>query len=49
MEPWHIALLIKPLVAFVILVLIALPIRMAVKRWMPECKLKRILLFSWKV
>ena len=39
------ALLIKPLVALVLFGLIALPARFAVKRWLREGRLKRILLF----
>ena len=49
MEPWLIALLVKPLVALVVIGGIALPIRLAVQKWMPDGKLKRFLLFSWKV
>lgn len=38
------SLLLKPLVAFIIFGCIALPIRWAVNKWMPECRLKNILL-----
>lgn len=40
-----IAMLLKPFVALVILGLICLPARLAVMRWIPEGRLKRILLF----
>lgn len=44
MSNLEIALLIKPFAALVLFGLILLPIRLAVKRWMPEGKLKRLLL-----
>jgi hypothetical protein len=44
MEPWLIALILKPFAALVLFGLICLPIRIAVRRWLPEGRLKRILL-----
>jgi hypothetical protein len=41
----ELALLIKPFVALVLFGLICLPIRFAVKRWLRDGKLKRLLLF----
>ncbi len=43
------AMLAKPLVALVVIGGIATPIRVAVQKWMPDSKLKRFLLFSWRV
>lgn len=43
MPTWAIALFLKPFIAFVFLS-IALCGRLAVDRWMPDCKLKRLLL-----
>lgn len=43
------AMLFKPLVALVVIGGIATPIRVAVQKWMPDNKLKRLLLFSWRV
>lgn len=44
MSNLEIALLIKPLAALVLFGLICLPARLAVRRWLPEGKLKRLLL-----
>jgi hypothetical protein len=44
MDSWLIALLIKPLVALLVIGLIALPLRMAFQRWFPDGKIKRLLL-----
>lgn len=44
MSTLEIALVLKPLAALVLFGLILLPIRLAVKRWLPEGKLKRLLL-----
>lgn len=41
---WLLAIVIKPLVALVLFGLICLPARLAVQRWMPEGKVKRLLL-----
>lgn len=38
------ALLLRPVALFVLLACVLLPIRFAVIRWMPECRLKRWLL-----
>lgn len=43
------AILLKPFIALALFALIVIPLELAVKRWMPECKLKRILFFSWRV
>lgn len=39
----------RPFIALILVVVFALPVKWAVQKWMPEGKLKRILLFSWKV
>lgn len=39
-----IALLLRPFVALFVLGLVCLPARMAVKRWVPEGRLKSVLL-----
>ena len=44
MEGYQWALVLKPLAALVFFGLVLLPIRLAVMRWMPEGKLKRLLL-----
>jgi hypothetical protein len=44
MEPWMWALLLKPVAALIFLGLICLPVRIAVQRFFPEGKLKRLLL-----
>jgi hypothetical protein len=44
METWLIALLVKPLAAFLVLVVICYPAKMAVARYMSDGKLKRLLL-----
>lgn len=49
MEGWFWAVLVKPLVALILIGCIATPIRVAVQKWMPDSKLKRFLLFSWRV
>lgn len=41
---WLLALIIKPFVALVVFGLICLPARLAVQRWMPEGRVKRLLL-----
>lgn len=38
------AIMLKPLIAFVVLACLCLPARMAVKRWVPDGRIKRILL-----
>lgn len=44
MEPWQIAIVIKPLAFFLLAAVILYPARRAVMRWMPDGKLKRLLL-----
>jgi len=44
MEPWQWGLLLKPFGALLIFGGIALPIRWAIHRWMPEGKWKDIIL-----
>jgi hypothetical protein len=46
MDGWQIALLLKPFLLLILFGLICLPARFAVIKWMPECRLKRILLFT---
>ncbi len=41
---WLIAVVAKPLGALVLFGLICLPARLAVKRWVPEGRVKRLLL-----
>jgi hypothetical protein len=41
---WAIALVLRPLAALLLFGLICLPARMAVQRWMPAGKVKRLLL-----
>jgi hypothetical protein len=43
-DPWQIAILIKPLAFFLLAALVLYPARMAAKRWLPEGRLKRLLL-----
>lgn len=45
---YTIAMLLKPFVFFVLLACVLLPCRFAVIKWMPEGKVKRILLFRVK-
>lgn len=40
------AMALRPLLLLVVLGCICLPARMAVRRWMPDGKLKRLLLLS---
>lgn len=53
MSGWAWAVLLKPLGAFLFLVVIVLPIAVVIDRFirnhMKDSKLRRILLFSWKV
>ncbi len=44
MEPWVLAIILKPFAALVLFGLIALPCRLLVQRHMKEGKLKRFLL-----
>jgi hypothetical protein len=43
MEPWQIAILIKPFVALAFFGLIVLPIKMLFERVLPEGRIKRLL------
>ena len=45
MEPWLLAVVLKPFVMFVLAVCVLYPARMAVERWWPEGRFKRVLLF----
>lgn len=49
MQGWQLGLLLKPFIAFAIMVAIVLPIKWLFWKLLPEGKLKRILFFSWKV
>ncbi len=44
MEPWVIAVIVKPLVLFILMVCIVLPIKLAFIRFFPEGRIKRFLL-----
>jgi hypothetical protein len=44
MEGYQWAIVLKPLGALVFFGLVLLPIRLAVQKWMPEGKLKKLLL-----
>ena len=44
MSNWMIALLLKPLVLLVLFVGVLLPIKIAFQRWMPDGRVKRLLL-----
>lgn len=44
MEPWQIAVFLKPFVLLILTVCILYPIRVLVQKRMPEGKLKRFLL-----
>lgn len=46
---WALAIAIKPIVAGFVLWLICWPIKRAVYIHMRECRMKRILFFSWSV
>lgn len=45
MEAWQIAVFLKPFVLLVLAACVLYPARIAVKRYLPEGKLKRFLLF----
>lgn len=44
---WAIALVIRPFAMLLLAVMVLIPARLAVYRWMPEGKLKRVLL--WRI
>jgi len=46
---WVVALMIKPFALIVLFVLIVWPIERWIAKRIPEGRLKRILLFSWRV
>lgn len=41
---WALAVALRPLGSLLLIVVFGLPARLAVQRWMPEGKLKRVLL-----
>ncbi len=43
MEPWQIAILIKPIAVFIVLVCIVAPIEWAILKALPEGKIKALL------
>lgn len=45
MEPWQWGVLFKPLLFFAVSAAILYPARRAVMRWLPEGRVKRLLLF----
>lgn len=45
---WLVAVVLRPFAALVLFGLICLPARMAVQRWMPPGRLKRLLLTELK-
>ena len=52
MSGWQLSLILKPLIAIVIMaavVFLAVKLEWIIKRFVPEGKIKRILLFRWKV
>lgn len=49
MEPWHWALILKPLALLFLFVCIVYPIKWLLLRWLPDGKLRRLLLFRWRV
>lgn len=44
MENWLLALFLKSFIALIVFGFICLPIRLAVRRWMPDGRVKRALL-----
>ena len=44
MEYFFLSLVVRPIIVFVVLVLICLPARLAVHRWVPDGKVKQWLL-----
>jgi hypothetical protein len=45
MEPWLIGVVLKPFAGLILFGLICLPARLAIQQWMPNGRLKRLLLF----
>lgn len=43
-EPWLLGVVLKPLVLFLLCALVLYPARRAIIRWLPEGRLKRVLL-----
>lgn len=48
-EPWILAIIVKPFALAVLFLVIVWPIERAISRLLPEGRLKRILFFSWRV
>ena len=44
---WVTAMLLQPLAMLMLAFFVLAPVRYAVVHWMPECRLKRIFLFSY--
>ena len=44
LEPWQIAIVLKPFAMLIVAVVILIPARMAAERYIPEGRLKRVLL-----
>ena len=44
MEPWQWAIYLRPFVLLAVILLVCLPIRLAAQRYLPEGKVKRLLL-----
>jgi hypothetical protein len=49
MEGWQIALFLKPLGILLIMTLVVFPIKWLMLKFIPEGKVRRFLLFRWKV
>lgn len=52
MEPWQawaIAWVIKPFALFLLFVAVVIPLKIVILRFIPEGRLRRILLFKWHV
>lgn len=47
MEPWAIALFLKPFAYLAVFVALIWPVTWAVRRYMPDGKIKRLLLRRW--
>ena len=44
MEPWQIAIVLKPFALLVLAVVVLIPARLAAQRFIPEGRIKRLLL-----
>lgn len=49
MSGWQIGLMLKPLLILAFMIVIVFPIKWLILKVIPEGRIKRILLFSWKV